>query len=135
MIRNFRLISKFIMSSHAKQIITIHILPNISRSKDNLRMKFGQLVVYNMIIFFLKSHIQNVMEKLVSESFLKYHNCAYLWISSLKCCTICFYQVNDYQDVLKLRGADDLLLPNIGFFKKTRRRPRTNLSDSFSESK
>ena len=38
--------SKFIMSSTGKQIITIQILPSISRSKDNHTMKFGQLVEY-----------------------------------------------------------------------------------------
>ena len=35
------------MMSHATQdIITIHILPNISRSNDNQAMKFGQLIAY-----------------------------------------------------------------------------------------
>ena len=31
-----------------RQIIAIHILSNISRSKDNQTMKFGQLIEYNM---------------------------------------------------------------------------------------
>ena len=31
-----------------KQIIIIHVLPNISRSKGNQTMKFGQLIEYNM---------------------------------------------------------------------------------------
>ena len=31
-----------------KQIIAIHILPNISRSEDNQTIKFGQLIEYNM---------------------------------------------------------------------------------------
>ena len=30
------------------QILAIHILPNISRSKGNQIMKFGQLTEYNM---------------------------------------------------------------------------------------
>ena len=30
-----------------QQIITIYILPNISRSKDNHRMKFDQAIEYN----------------------------------------------------------------------------------------
>ena len=30
------------------QIIAIHILPNISRSKDNQTMKFDQLIEYKM---------------------------------------------------------------------------------------
>ena len=37
-----------------KQIIAIHILHNISRSKDNQTMKFGQLIKYNMRNIFLE---------------------------------------------------------------------------------
>ena len=35
LIRKLRLISKFMRSQAVHQIITIHKLPNISRSKDN----------------------------------------------------------------------------------------------------
>ena len=35
-------------SQRGKQAIAIHILINISRSKGNLAMKFGQLIEYNM---------------------------------------------------------------------------------------
>ena len=38
------IISKFIMSQTGQKIITIHILPNISKSKDNQTMKFVQLI-------------------------------------------------------------------------------------------
>ena len=38
-----------------KQIITIHVLPNISRSKDNEAMKFCQLIEYNMRNSFLEN--------------------------------------------------------------------------------
>ena len=39
------------------QTIAIHILPNISRSKGNKAIKFGQLIEYNMRnIFFEKSY-------------------------------------------------------------------------------
>ena len=34
-------------SQPSLQTIAIHILPNISQSKDNLAMKFGQLIEYN----------------------------------------------------------------------------------------
>ena len=45
------------------KIITIHILPNISRSKDNYAMKFGQLIKYNMRNIFLeKSYTKYVGE-------------------------------------------------------------------------
>ena len=44
----------------------MYVLPNISRSKDNWTMKFGQLLDYNM-----KNHTQNVAGKLFSDPFLK----------------------------------------------------------------
>ena len=36
------------MSQPWKQTIIVHILPNISRSKGNQAMKFGQLMEYNV---------------------------------------------------------------------------------------
>ena len=36
------------------QTIAIHILPNISQSKGNKTMKFGQLIEYKKINIFLK---------------------------------------------------------------------------------
>ena len=50
------------------------ILTNISRSKDNQAMKSGQLIEYNIIIFLKKDHTQNMMKKLVPDSFLKNEN-------------------------------------------------------------
>ena len=41
-----------------KQIIVIHILPNISRSKDNQTMKFGQLREYNIAMADIFSYIK-----------------------------------------------------------------------------
>ena len=38
-------------SEPGQQTITIHILPNISRSKGNQTMKFGQLIKHNQIDF------------------------------------------------------------------------------------
>ena len=60
------------MSQPGKQAIVIHILPNISRSEGNQNLKFGQLKEYYIRrIFFLKSHTQNVVEKLFPDHFLK----------------------------------------------------------------
>ena len=39
---------KFMMSQPRKQTIAVHILLNISRSKGNQTMKFGQLIEYNV---------------------------------------------------------------------------------------
>ena len=44
---------------------------NTLGSKDNQTMKFGQLIEYNIEIFFLKNHTQNVGEKLFQALFLK----------------------------------------------------------------
>ena len=41
-------------SQTGQQIITIHMLPNISRSKGNQTMKSGQLTEYNMRNSFLE---------------------------------------------------------------------------------
>ena len=57
-----------------KQAIAIHILPNISRSKGNRTMKFGQFIEYNVEIFFLKNHTQRLVEKLVPNPFIKSQN-------------------------------------------------------------
>ena len=52
------------MSQTGQQIITIHILSNISERKDNQAMKFGQLMEYNM---------RNIF-KLVPDHFIKKKN-------------------------------------------------------------
>ena len=55
LIRKTRLISKFMTSQPGYQTtIAIHILTNISRSKSNQAMKFGQLIEHNMRNIFLK---------------------------------------------------------------------------------
>ena len=44
---------------HGKKIIAIHILPNISWSKDKSENEIGQLIEYNMKnIFVEKSYIK-----------------------------------------------------------------------------
>ena len=41
-------------SKFGEQTIAIHILSNITRSKGNQAMKFGQLIEYNMRNIFLE---------------------------------------------------------------------------------
>ena len=53
--RKVRLISKFMKSQPAQQTIAMHILPNISRSKGNQTMKFGQLIEHNTRNTFLEN--------------------------------------------------------------------------------
>ena len=42
------------MPQPRKQAIPMHILPNISRSKGNQKMRYGQLIKYNMRKNFLE---------------------------------------------------------------------------------
>ena len=68
LIKDVRLISKFMTSQPGYETITIRIY--ISRCKGNQTMKFGQLIR----IFFLKNRTQNLVEKLFQEPFLKSQN-------------------------------------------------------------
>ena len=59
-------------SQIGNQTNTINILlPDISKSKDNQTMKFGQLIEYNMTIFYIKNHAENDTRRLVPDLFLK----------------------------------------------------------------
>ena len=58
-------------SQPGKQTIAIHMLLNISRSKGNKRIKFGQLIEYRMRNIFLKQSYTNVVQKLFPDHFLK----------------------------------------------------------------
>ena len=48
LIRKLRLIPKLRTSQTGQQIVTIHMLSNILRSKGNRTLRFGQLIEYNM---------------------------------------------------------------------------------------
>ena len=75
LIRKIMLISKFVTSQTGKQTIAIHILSNISRSKSNQTMKFGQLIEYNMKHFswkimhkiWWKNYSQTLFQKIKIE--------------------------------------------------------------------
>ena len=54
LIRREGLISKFKTSLDGKQIITMNIFTNISRSKGNQVIEIAQLIDYNMMNIFLE---------------------------------------------------------------------------------
>ena len=62
------------MSSTGKLVITIYILPNESRSKGNQALDLCQLIENNIRNIFLENHMQNVVVKLVPDSFQKIIN-------------------------------------------------------------
>ena len=54
LISKVRLISEFMTSQPGQQTLAIHILTNISRTKDSQVMKFVQLIKYSMRDIFLE---------------------------------------------------------------------------------
>ena len=54
LIRKLRLISTFMTSQPGKQTMATHIVNNISRSKGNQAMEFGQLIECNLRNVFLE---------------------------------------------------------------------------------
>ena len=52
------------------QTIAIHILPDISQSKGNQTMKFGQRIEYKKRNIFLKNYAENEAGRLVPDLFL-----------------------------------------------------------------
>ena len=54
-----------------KQIIAIHILPNIPKNKDNQTMKFGQLKEYNIRNIFPEKSYTKYGREAISRPFSK----------------------------------------------------------------
>ena len=69
--RKIRLISKFMTIQPEKETVKIHILPNISRSKDNHTIKFGQLIKYNRKIIFLEKSYTKCVGDIIPRTFPK----------------------------------------------------------------
>ena len=71
---------------------------------------------------FLKNHTQNVVVKLVPDPSLKKENWAYLWINSLKFCTVCIYCIQSWRlskyNETKLQTACLYLILSFFFLKK-----------------
>ena len=70
-------------SQPGKQIIAIHILPNISRSKDNQTMRSGQLKEYDIRNIFRKKSFTRCGGETIPRPFSKNSKLAYIWINSL----------------------------------------------------
>ena len=58
-------------SQPEKQIIAIHILPNISKSRGNQILKFDQLIEYNMTKNFLEKSYKKCGRETISRLFSK----------------------------------------------------------------
>ena len=71
LIRNLCVFSKLMASQTGQQVITIDILPNISRSNGKQTMKFGQLVEYNTRNIFLEKLDTKCCEEASPRPFYK----------------------------------------------------------------
>ena len=58
-------------SQPGKKTIAMQILPNASRSKDNQKMKFGQLIQYNMRNIFLEKSYTKFGGETIRRPFFK----------------------------------------------------------------
>ena len=69
LIRKLLLILKFMTSQTGQQIITIHMLLDISRNEDNQAMKFGQLIKYSVTNISLQKSWRNWERETSSRPF------------------------------------------------------------------
>ena len=91
-------------SQTGKQTIAIQILLNISWSKDNQTMKFGQLIEYNMRNIFLEKSFKKCGGVTITRPFSKWSK---LSISLNQQPNVLYtffvlWQVEGYQNILKL---------------------------------
>ena len=73
LIRRLWLISNFMTAQTGQQIITVHILPTISRNKDNQAMKFGQLIKYSVKNIFLQKLCRKWGKETISRPLLVFY--------------------------------------------------------------
>lgn len=64
-----RLILKLITLQTGQQIISIHVLPKVSRTKENQTMKFGQLPKHYLGNIFFKYHTENEAGRQLTDLF------------------------------------------------------------------
>ena len=69
-----KLISKFMTLQPGKEISIIHILRNISRSKGNQTITFGQLIEYNTRNISLEKSYAKCDGETIPRPFLKNQN-------------------------------------------------------------
>ena len=63
------LLSKFITTQPSRKTMAVHVLPNVSKSKDNETIKCGQLIEYNMRNTFVKKIIYKMWRRNYIQTF------------------------------------------------------------------
>ena len=119
-------------SRTVKQIIAIHILPNISRTKGNQAKKFDRLIEHNMRNIFLEKCSWETNPIPITNP--KTPNLACLWINNLKFETFCFCCMSKFSTNKKnfKRRCWPLSFTSYKAFLKINKRSGTSLPASFS---
>ena len=95
-------------------------MSNISRSKSNQSMKFGQLIEHKLRnICFCKIMQRNVLENLLLDPFPKIQIWTYFLVNSPKVYTVYFFWMPSWG--LSNYMKTELLLPHVKLFKKLKR--------------
>ena len=113
-------ISKFMKSKNGQQVTTIHILTNISRSKDNQAMKFGQSLKYNIRNIFLEKWYTKCGEETSPKPFSNKSTLNISLVQQFKdLCSLFLLnvQVEGYRNIYKVRSKP-LLSSHINLFYK-----------------
>ena len=140
MVRKLRSTSTFKTSQTGKQIITISILPNISRCKDNHTTRFGQLIECKIRNIFLEksnakcggetSYRPFPEKSKFSISVDQQSKVLYsLHVQHVQ--FLLYVQVEGYRNILKLR-CRPIALASYKAFLKNKNRSATSLLLSFS---
>ena len=93
-------------SQTEKQMISIHTLLNISRSKDNYTMKFGQLIGYIMRNTFLEKSYTKYGEETSPLRFSRKSKFSIFLNQQSKVSSslfLLYVQVRGYRNIMKLR--------------------------------
>ena len=119
-------------SLNGKLGITIQLLSNTLRSKDNHTTQFDQLIEYNMEHVFLENSYAKCGRQTSPKIFPRNKNRAYLWISSLKFYAVCFiiYPIQGLPNILKLK-CWPLAFSSCKVFSENKMRSGTSLRASF----
>ena len=109
-------------------------MPNISRTKVNQTMKFGQLIECNMRNIFLEESYSKCGGKTSSRLFSENVNWPCLWINGHSFIQFVFiiWQFEGNRNILNLSCRPLAFTSNKVFLKKNKERPGTSLPASFS---
>ena len=96
------------MSQPGKQTFAVHILPDISKSKGNQTVKFGQLLEFNIINIFLEKSCTKCVGETIPRSFFKELKLSISLDQQSKVSYslfLLYVEVEDYKNIFKLRGG------------------------------